>query len=183
MGDPGKNPDPFGVVGALYNQSKHKIQWKLAKEFFNKSHSYMANYFKMIKRTQNPNFMGIETNNKGGKILKLYRGKYGMDFMHGVNTSGEMTEEARQKGFSMDKPFMVNWVKDAMKDHMFEFPAAPTKTMQEFIDQWPKITRFQSPTGVTTYKAFRGQHDDLFMAGLLCCNFIRLYIDQMDRLK
>ena len=35
MGDPGRKHDPFGIVGVQYNLSKHKIQFKLAKEFSN----------------------------------------------------------------------------------------------------------------------------------------------------
>ena len=183
MGDPGKHPDPFAAVGALYRQDIDKIQFKLAKQFLNKPYGVVANYFIKVHKTIKPNFMGIETNNKGTRILKLFREKYKMEWMHGVHTSGAMTEEARQKGFSMDKPFMVNWVRDKQKDHFFEFPSMPTKDMQELIDQWPKIVAVRTANGSTTYKAFRGQHDDLFMSALLCCNFIRLYIEQQDRLK
>ena len=53
--------------------------------------------------------MGIETNNRGGRVLKLYREKYNMTWLYGVNTSANLTEETRAKGYSMDKPYMVKW--------------------------------------------------------------------------
>jgi len=94
-----------------------------------------------------------------------------------------MTEKARQMGYAMDKPFMVEWFKEKMDEQMFSFPGTPSKDMQELIDQIPKITRFMSPSGKTSYKAYRNQHDDLFMAALHCTNYIRLFIDQQARLK
>lgn len=100
--------DPFGIVGLLYNHNTHKIQFKLAKEFQNVNYSIIARYLEQIKKTIRPNFMGIETNNRGTSILKLFRTAYGLKFLHGVNTSGDMTAETRQKGFSMDKNYMVN---------------------------------------------------------------------------
>lgn len=175
--------DPFGVIGALYNHSTHTIQFKLAKEFTNTSYGNIANYLKKVKQDIKPNFMGLETNNRGKNILKLFREKYGMKYMYGVNTSGDMTPETRQKGFTMDKNFMVKWFIEKREEGMFEFPLSPTRDMQKFIDQIPQIVAVKTLTGATSYKAQRGRHDDLFMAALHCCNFIRLFIEQQERLK
>ena len=130
-----------------------------------------------------PNYMGIETNNNGKNVLHLFREKFHMDYLQGVTTSAGLTEKTRDMGFAMDKPFMVHWFKDAMDKKMLKFPKDPSKDMQALIDQIPKITAQTTPGGQTTYKAYRGQHDDLFMAALLCCNFIRLFIKQQEELK
>jgi hypothetical protein len=136
-----------------------------------------------MKQLIKPNFVGIETNNKGKKLLQLYKTKYNMTWLHGVSTSGEMTDESRAKGFSMDKPFMVKWFAEKQQEGLFEFPAEPTKDMQELMDQIPLIASVRTAGGSSTYKAIRGRHDDLFVAALHCCNFIRLFIEQQERLR
>ena len=98
-----------------------------------------------------------------------------------ITTSGNLTEKTRQKGYAVDKPFMINWLKNKKKNHEILFTENPTKDMQELIDQIPKISQFITPGGQTSYKAYRNQHDDLFMAALHCTNFIRLYIEQQER--
>ena len=175
--------DPLGIIGAQFDLDRYKIQWKMAKQFTNDKFVNVAKYLKKVKRDINPNFMGMETNNQGGEILKLFHRKYDMKYIHGVNMSGELTEVTRAKGYSMDKPFMIDWFKKRKQEGMFEFPEVPTKDMQEFIDQIPKIVQSHTANGSTTYKAYRNQHDDLFMAALHCSNIIRLFIEEQERLK
>ena len=175
--------DPFGIIGAEFDLNKYKIRWRLAKQFKKDSFQNVAMYLKGIKKRINPNFMGMETNNNGKDILKLFHKKYKLNYIHGVTMSGELTEETRSKGYAVDKNYITNWFKDRMKEGMFEFPRNPTADMQEFMDQIPKIVSVMTANGSTTYKAYRGQHDDLFLAALHCCNIIRLFIEQQERLK
>jgi len=182
-GDPARSSDAFAWVGAQYIPVDDQIQFKLAKQFFHTPYAIVASWAMDKHKLLKPNFMAIETNNRGKEVLGLFTNKYKMDYIQGVTTSANLTEKSRQMGFAMDKPFMVHWFKDAMEKHMMKFPKNPGKDMQELMDQIPKIVSMPSLTGQTTYKAFRGQHDDLFIAALLCCNFIRLFIDQQARLK
>ena len=183
MGDPGRKHDPFGIVGVQYNLTKHKIQFKLAKEFAKTPYGTVAKYLTKVHDTINPNFMGIETNNRGGRVLKLYQEKYNMVWLHGVNTSANLTEETRSKGYSMDKPYMVKWFAQRQQEDFFELPDITGKDMQTLIDQIPQIAAILTANGSTTYKAQRGRHDDLFMAALHCCNFVRLFIKQQEKLR
>ena len=105
-----------------------------------------------------------------------------MAWLHGVNTSANLTDETRSKGYSMDKPYMVKWFAQKQDEDFFEFPDIPSKDMQTLIDQIPQIAAIPTANGSTTYKAQRGRHDDLFMAALHCCNFVRLFIKQQEKL-
>ena len=185
MGDPSNatGSDAFAWVGASFSLDDYKIRFKMAKQFFTADMQTIARYASRVHKIIKPNFMAIETNNRGKDILDLFHRKYHMKWLKGVATSANMTDKARAKGFTMDKPFMVQWFQEQMKDHNILFPDAPRKDMQEFIDQVPKIVETKTLTGLTSYKAHRGQHDDLFMAGLHCCNFIRLFIEQQEQLK
>ena len=183
MGDPGRHGDAFAWVGAAFDLHKYEIQFRLAKQFFHTPYANVASWAMDKHKEIKPNYMGIELNNDGKKVLDLFTRKYNMLYMQGITTSANLTEKTRQMGFAMDKPFMVKWFAAAKDRGMIKFPKKPSKDMQELIDQIPKIVELKTIGGQTTYKAHRGQHDDLFIAALLCCNFIRLFIDQQKRLK
>jgi hypothetical protein len=175
--------DPFAIIGAEFDINKYKIRWRLAKQFKKDSFQNVAMYLKEIKKRVKPNFMGMETNNNGKDILKLFHQKYKLNYIHGVTMSGELTAKTRQKGYAVDKGFIANWFKQKLDEGMMEFPNNPTGDMQAFIDQIPTIVSVPTPSGSVNYKAHRGQHDDLFVAGLHCCNIIRLFIEEQERLK
>ena len=183
MGDPARSGDAFAWAGAQMKTSDYIIEFKLAKQFFNKPYGTVARYARKIHDEIKPNIMGIEMNYRGKKILPLFQGKYKMPWMVGVNTATGLKPETRALGYTMDKNFMIEWFQDKMKDHEIKFPSMPTKDMQELIDQIPKISQFITPGGKTSYRAYRGQHDDLFMCALLVCNVMRLFIDQQESLK
>lgn len=177
--------DPWGIVGAQWiNDSSNMIHFKLAKQFHTSTLKDVAAYLHKTQNSVLPNFHGMECNRKDDKkSFRVLRQRYKCDFLQQVKTSGNLSEKTRTMGYSMDKNFMVEWLQTKMKDHEIKFPSLPSRDMQEFIEQVPKITRFMTPSGQKSYKAFRGQHDDLFIAGLHCCNIIRLFIDQQERLK
>lgn len=174
--------DPFAVVGAQFDIQKYKIQWRLAKQFKRDSFQNVAMYLKGVKKKVNPNFMGMETNNNGKDILKLFNQKYKLG-IHGVTMSNNLTEKTRTMGYAVDKNFITHWFKERYDDNMMEFPENPTEDMKEFMEQIPKIVPVMTANGSTTYKAYRGQHDDLFVAALHCCNIIRLFIEEQERMK
>jgi len=175
--------DPFGIVGAEFSLNEFKIRWRLAKQFKKESFANVARYLDEAKKRIGPNFVGMETNNNGADILQLFRRKYGLAYITGVSMSNNLNEDTRGKGYSTDKNFMTNWFRTTLAEGMHEFPENPTSDMKEFIEQIPKIVPVMTPNGGTTYKAYRGQHDDLFTAALHCCNIIRLFIEQQERLK
>jgi len=175
--------DPFGIIGAEFDLNNYKIRWRLAKQFKKDSFQNVAMYLKDVKNRVKPNFMGLETNNNGLDILKLFHKKYKLNYIHGVTMSGNLTEKTRSKGYSVDKTFITKWFKKKHEEGMFEFPKNPTEDMIEFMNQIPKIIPIMTANGSTTYKAYRNQHDDLFVAALHCCNIIRLFIEEQERLK
>jgi len=172
-------------VGAqLKLDSSNTIEFKLAKQFWKEEHKNVAAWAKKTYKSIKPNFMGLESNRKDDKyILKLYRTKYGMNYLQGVNTSTNLTEKTRQMGYTMDKVAQTYWLQEKMKAGEIKFPSMPSKDMQEFIDQIPQIVPMMTQGGQTTVKATRGRHDDLYIAGLHCTNVIRLFIEQQERLK
>lgn len=187
FGDPSDltGGDAFAWVGAqLKLNSTSTIEFKLAKQFWKEKHSNVAAWAKRMHKQIKPNFMGLESNRKEDKrILKLYRTKFGMKYLQGVNTSSHLTEKTRQMGYAMDKVEQTDWLRKKMERGEISFPADPGPDMQELIDQIPQIVPMMTQTGQTTVRAQRGRHDDLFIAALHCTNIIRLFIEEQERLK
>ena len=179
MGDPGRSHDPFGIVGIDLDMETGKIRPKLARQFIKTKYGIVANYLLTIEKKLRPQFMGIETNNRGKNVQKLFSTKYNLQ-VAGVFTSSNLTEKTRERGESMDKPFMIHWLRDYIDDGMVEFPEHPSEDMQELINQHSQIVGINTMTGSVSYKAQRGRHDDLFMAFLLCCHMARLYLRRQN---
>ena len=180
-GDPGRTNDPFGVVGVELDLDTRRIRIRLARQFLKTKYGVVADYLLTAKHNLKPHFMGLETNNRGKRVVTLYKEKYNLP-MIGIHTSANLTEKTRDRGYSMDKPFMVGWLKELMDDKLLFFPTNPSADMRELQNQIVQIVGIKTPSGHTQYKAQRNRHDDLFMALLLCCNVARLYLRRQEML-
>ena len=177
-GDPGISNDPFGVVGQAGTYPEKKIYLRYAKQFIKQPYGIVAKHFGKIQNKIKPNIILLEKNFDYDNISKAFS-RLPIQY---ITTSANLTEQTRQNGFAVDKPFMINWLKLKKKNHEILFTENPTKDMQVLIDQYPQIVPILSAGGYT-YKAMRGRHDDLFMAHLIGANFIRLWWDKMDGLN
>lgn len=178
-GDPARHGDAFGVVGLEGTYPERVINIRHAKQFIKKPYSIVAAHLKLLQKKVNPKIMAIETNYRGKRLLPLFRDKYELP-LFGIHTSANLTDETRRKGFAMDKPFMIKWYAQQQKNHRILYPNNRTADMDEMITQDNEIVGITQPTGHTSYKRMRGRHDDLFMAKLIGCNFIRLWWEELE---
>ena len=179
MGDPGRSADPFAVVGIELDMDTGKIKVKLARQFIKTKYGIVADYLLTVRKQLRPNFIGIETNNRGKKVLKLFHEKYNLKIA-GIFTSANLTAKTMERGETMDKPFMVKYLKEQLQNNMIEFPPNPSEDMAELLRQINEFVGIRNPSGHTTYKAMRGRHDDLIMSLLLCCHMARLYVKRQE---
>ncbi len=176
-GDPARRNDAFGIIGIQSDIINDTIRIGLAKQFFNQPYSIVANYFTKIKNNLKPDFIGIETNYRGEKLLQLFNYKYNLD-IKGIHTSANLTEKTRQTGKVMDKSYMIKWFIKHKLAHKIKFPEILTPEMITLTNQMNDMIRIPTQTGYT-YKAQKGRHDDLFMALLLCCHIHVHYREKM----
>ena len=176
-GDPARRNDAFGIVGIQSDITLDIIKIGLAKQFFNQPYSIVAKYFTKIQNNLKPDFMGIETNYRGNKLLQLFNNKYKLN-LKGIYTSSNLKEETRVKGKVMDKSYMINWFVQHKLHHKIKFPEIMTPEMTTLSKQIQDMIRIPTSTGYT-YKAQKGRHDDLFMALLLCCHIHLHYRERM----
>lgn len=178
-GDPARRGDAFAIAGLEGTYPERTIHIRHAKQFIKKPYGTVATHLKLLQKKVNPKIMVIETNYRGKRLLPLFRDKYNLP-LFGIHTSSNLTDETRRKGFAMDKPFMIKWYAKQQKNHRILYPDKKSADMQEMITQDNEMVGITGLTGYTSYKRVRGRHDDLFMAKLIGCNFIRLWWDEMD---
>lgn len=173
IGDPGKTTDPFGVIGIEATYPEELIYIRHAKQFKNTPYSTVARHFSKMSNMMRPHLILIEKNFDYENVLNAFTHlpvKY-------ITTGTGLTEKTRAKGWTVDKPYMVGWLKEQYKKHTIQLPSNPTEDMQELINQRNQIVGITAPSGHVSYKAQRNRHDDLWMAELIGCNAVRIWWD------
>ena len=174
IGDPGKSNDPFGVIGLEGTWPERKIYIRHARQFKKAPYAAVVKHFEILHSQINFPLMLIEKNFDYENVSKAFSN---LPITY-VSTTGNMTEKARAKGWAVDKPFMIGWLKEEYKTHTIQYPNIKSADMDELINQQNQIVGITAPSGHVSYKAQRGRHDDLFLACLIGCNAIRIWWDQ-----
>ena len=162
--------DYFGWVGVESKYPYDKVNILLAKRFKDVPYGNVIRWAKKVYDTIHPGFMGLETNNMGGDILRLFQNS-GMSYLQGVHTTSRLTDESRKKWSLLDKRYVAGWYKEFMDDVFF--PKGGGAEFVELINQIGIINQ-------STMKAERGRHDDLYMPLLLCLNVVRLLREEAN---
>jgi len=174
VGDPGKTNDPFGVIGLEATYPEKKIYTRHARQFKRESYHTVANHFSKLHKKINFDLIILEKNFDYENVSKAFAH---LPITY-VSTSSNLTEQTRAKGWSVDKPYMIRWLKEQYRAHVIQYPAQQTADMAELINQRNQIVGITAPSGHVSYKAQRNRHDDLFLCELIGCNAIRIWWDQ-----
>lgn len=171
-GDPASTgADFFGVIGLEATYPEKKIYLRHAKQFKRESYKNVAKYFRILHNKVNFDMVLLEKNFDYYKISKAFE-RLPITY---VTTSSNLTENTRADGWSVDKPFMINWMAKQYRAHNIQYPEKQSDDMRELINQQNEIVGITGPSGHTSYKRTRNRHDDLFMAKLIGCNAIRIW--------
>jgi len=176
IGDPAKTNDPFGVIGLEGTYPEKKIYTRHAKQFKREPYRTVADHFYNMHKKINFDLMILEKNFDYENISKAFAH---LPITY-VSTSSNLTKQTRAKGYSVDKPFMIKWLKKEYKKHTVQYPTNQSVDMQELINQRNQIVGITAPSGHVSYKAQRSRHDDLFLCELIGCNAIRIWWDQQQ---
>lgn len=174
IGDPGKTNDPFGVVGLEATYPEKKIYIRYSKEFKKTPYRIIAKHFDTLYNQVHFDLLILEKNFDYENVSKAFA--Y-LPITY-VSTSSTLTDKNRARGWAVDKPFMIGWLKEHYKNHTIQYPNVKSAGISELINQQNQIVGITAPSGHVSYKAQRGRHDDLFMAKLIGCNAVRIWWDQ-----
>lgn len=171
IGDPAKAGDAFGVVGLEGTYPEKKIYTRHAKQFWKKPYRTVANHFSKMHKKINFDMMILEKNFDYENVSKAFA--Y-LPIIY-ISTSSGLSDATRAKGWSVDKPYMIGWLKTEYKKHTVQLPQEKSADMQELVNQRNEIVGITAPSGHVSYKRQRGRHDDLFLPELIGCNAIRIW--------
>lgn len=183
IGDPGVTPDFFGVIGQeATTYPEKKIYTRHAQRFKKKPtetkkqyYARVAYHFHKLHNKLHFHLILLEKNFDYDNVSKAF---VNLPITY-VTTSGvQLTAKTRRKGFSIDKNFMIKWLKTEYTNHIIQLPSIPSDEIKELINQRNEISGITSPSGHTSYKRKRNRHDDLFMCELIGCNAIRIWWDE-----
>lgn len=175
VGDPASTGnDYFGIIGLEGTYPEKKIFIRHAKQFQKTPYHIVADHFEYLHRQINFDLIILEKNFDYDKICKAFKH---LPITY-VSTTGNLTEKNRAKGWAVDKPYMIGWLKTEYKKHTIQYPANQTGDMAELINQQNQIVGITAPSGHVSYKRTRNRHDDLFMAKMIGCNAIRIWWNQ-----
>jgi len=173
VGDPGRSTDPFGVIAQEGTYPEKKIYTRHAKQFKKEPYHTVAKHFDTMHKKINFDMMIIEKNFDYENVSKAFAH---LPIIY-VSTSAGLTEKKRAQGWSVDKPYMIGWLKGQYTKHNVLYPSKQSPDMQELINQRNQIVGIKAPSGHVSYKAQRSRHDDLFMGELIGANAIRIWWD------
>lgn len=173
-GDPARVGDPFGAVGLEGTYPEKKIYVRLAQQFKRESYTTVAKYFSNLDKKIKFDMMLLEKNFDYDNVRKAFAP---IQIVY-VTTSSNLSEKTRALGWSVDKPYMINWMANQYRAHNIQYPEKQSDDMKELINQQNEIVGITAPSGHTSYQRQRGRHDDLFMAKLIGCNAIRIWWDE-----
>ncbi len=181
IGDPGVTPDFFGVIGLEATHPEKKIYTRHAQRFKKKPdeskqqyYNRVANHFSKLHNKLHFDLIILEKNFDYEEVSKAFA-RLPITY---VTTLTQLTTKTRQKGFSIDKNFMIKWLKTEYKNHTIQLPSIHSDEIKELINQRNEISGITGPSGHTSFKRQRNRHDDLFMPELIGCNAIRIWWDE-----
>lgn len=169
IGDPASKSDPFGVVGLHATYPEKKIHIKHARQFIKKPYERVAKHFKSQWDKGHIGIMLLEKNHGYDEVSKAFSG---LPIQY-VYTCASLKDSNRHKQDVMDKHFMIEWYGKAISNDVFLYPKVMTAEIAELIKQVELISEING-----SFKAKAGRHDDLFMAKLIGCDFIRKWWDE-----
>lgn len=174
--DPGRQRDSFGFVGVKYSHPQLLIV--AAKRWLRRSYLSVEERIAQIHNEFKYNYQVIEVNNTGIHAWEILKSVKQLPII-GVNTAKNLNLDPTKlidpfKFPSMDKNDMARWLFLQNEIGNLVFPHNPSKEMLELKNQMSNIVEYKTEgTGTVSYRAEGQEHDDLYMALMLACWFIR----------
>lgn len=173
VGDPAFSGDYFGTLGmeGLYPDKKINIRYaqrfkKYKDETREQFYARVAKSYTQLHQRLKFDLIILEKNFDYDRVEPAFKE---LPILW-VTTTGELTAQTRAKGKSVDKNFMIGWLKKEYLKHTIQLPTAHSTEIAELINQRNEISSING-----SFKRMRGRNDDLFSCELIGCNVIRLW--------
>lgn len=173
--DPGKDSDPFFIVGVEVLNGK--IYIRAARYWIHTDYSIVEEQIVRLYKRHNFDLIVVEKNAAGNPVADSLENRYELPIAR-VFTTNKLKE---QKSDTMDKSVMVNWMVRASqiqgeKEPVLIFPESDNPYLKELIRQWRIFGEYHKDK----YEAPAGEHDDGVMALMLACFKAKNYLVRQE---
>ena len=178
--DPAKLRDAFGFV--VIDIEDDVIKVVAAKAWHRQEYIKVEKEIKDIVEKLQIKTVFLEINNTGTHVAEMLR-KYKVP-LYPITTVSKITDPKKvQKGLVMGKSDIVGFTIKLLQDKKLVFPVHPKSTaMKELLNQFIQFQESITPSGVPSYSAPAGAHDDLVMSLLLAIHGSRKYLRNKEKL-
>lgn len=171
--DPGIS-DPTGINILEGTYPEKKIFVRYSRETTETWHRVIDQLIKINNQIK-PDLVQVESNNRGHEFIEQCIAK-GFP-VTGINTTINLSEFTRDQGLSVDKKYMVYWLKNKQEAHDIQYA---NTGMDGLLKQRQEMMAIPSGRATPLYRAKNSRHDDQFMAYLIGANAIRVWWDRKD---
>lgn len=170
--DPGKQRDSFGIVAC--EKLEGKIRVKNAQRILGMNYLDVEDYLESLHKAHKFNFFILEVNNTGTHVYEVLR-KKGLPVIP-VTTVAEIKDPSKKNDLKrMEKNEMVRNMIHWFQDGKIVFPTNCNAELNELKRQLSIFSEVKTETGKVSYRAEGQEHDDLVMALMLACWFLKPY--------
>lgn len=164
--DPGQS-DPFAIV--LLELKNGKIFILGCKFYKNQEYEDVEQDIVKIYKDSRAERLVIEGNGPGKPVISTFRKRYNLSVEEMITKNKSSSEDSH----TVDKSEMYSWLDKMNQEGKLKWPQSDTEFMKELKRQWTVFGEYK--TG--KYAAPTGDHDDLMMALMIGCSYLKPKVD------
>jgi len=172
--DPGKQKDSFAYV--VIEQEGVGIRVKGAKRWLGRQYVEVERELLQIHNSKPCDYYILELNNTGQHVYEVLKNEMNLPIL-GVTTTKDIKDLIKKDSLTvMDKNEMVRHMMHWFQEGVIRFPFRSTPELEELKRQLSIFAEHKTEAGNMSYYADGQEHDDLVMALMLACWYIRKFI-------
>ena len=169
--DPGKQRDSFGIVAI--EKRDGKIYVKNAQRVLGKRYIDVENYVASLHEKYRYDYYILEVNNTGEHVFEVLKDVKGLPVIPVFTTSDVKDLKKKMDGRTMDKKDMVKRMAHQFQLGEIIFPKKSNPELEQLKTQLAIFSEHITEAGNVSYYAEGTEHDDLVMALMLCCWYVK----------
>ena len=169
--DPGKQRDSFGIVAI--EKRDNRIYVKNAQRVLGKRYIDVENYVASLHQKYHYDYYILEVNNTGEHVFEVLKDVKGLPVIPVFTTSDVKDLKKKMDGRTMDKKDMVKRMAHQFQNNEIIFPKKSNPELEQLKTQLAIFSEHITEAGNVSYYAEGTEHDDLVMALMLCCWYVK----------
>lgn len=169
--DPGKQRDSFGIVAI--EKKNEKIYVKNAQRVLGKRYIDVENYIAELHQKYHYDQYILEINNTGEHVFEVLKDVKKLPVIPVFTTSDIKDIKKKMDTRTMDKKDMVKRMAHQFQNGQIIFPKKTNPEIEQLKTQLAIFSEHITEAGNVSYYAEGTEHDDLVMALMLACWFVK----------